>query len=217
MTKTAAIVLAGGSSSRFGEDKGLLQLAGKPLILHVLERIRCAIDERIVVLSPKSQLESYTRIVGPRAKIVLDNGDVEGPISGLLAGIEHTEAKYSILLPCDTPFVSHDILTLLLELCINRSATIPRWPNCYIEPLQAAYAAKSTLEAARNTLAEGKTDMQSMINDLRNIRYVSTLVLQQLDPQLRTFFNINTPLDLKKAEAMLRNEGKQKATHVSRV
>jgi molybdopterin-guanine dinucleotide biosynthesis protein A len=59
------------------------------------------------------------------------------------------------------------------------------------------------LEAAKASLNEGKPNMQSMVDKLHGIRYVSTLVLQQLDPELRTFFNVNTPLDLKKAEAIL--------------
>jgi molybdopterin-guanine dinucleotide biosynthesis protein A len=48
-----------------------------------------------------------------------------------------------------------------------------------------------------------------MVDRLRNVRYVSTLVLQQLDPELRTFFNVNTPLDLRKAELMLRRAHKK--------
>jgi molybdopterin-guanine dinucleotide biosynthesis protein A len=89
-------------------------------------------------------------------------------------------------------------------MCINRYAVIPRWPNGYIEPLQAVYCAKPAYESAKNALSEGKLNVQSMVDKLRGVRYVSTLVLQQLDPELRTFFNINTPLDLKKAESMLR-------------
>ena len=46
--------------------------------------------------------------------------------------------------------------------------------------------------------------MQSMVDRLRGVRYVSTLVLEQLDPELRTFFNINMPLDLRNAENMLK-------------
>jgi molybdopterin-guanine dinucleotide biosynthesis protein A len=42
-----------------------------------------------------------------------------------------------------------------------------------------------------------------MVEKMRNIRYVSTLVFQQFDPQLKMFFNVNTPLDLKKAESLL--------------
>jgi len=93
---------------------------------------------------------------------------------------------------------------LLLDLCGGKNAVIPRWPNGYIEPLQAVYRTKPALEAAKNVLGEGKFNMRSMIDSLGGIRYISTLVLQQLDPKLKTFFNINTPLDLKKAEYMLR-------------
>jgi molybdopterin-guanine dinucleotide biosynthesis protein A len=46
-----------------------------------------------------------------------------------------------------------------------------------------------------------------MVDKLRGVRYVSTLVLRQLDPELKSFFNVNTPLDLKRAEAMLKNKG----------
>jgi molybdopterin-guanine dinucleotide biosynthesis protein A len=59
------------------------------------------------------------------------------------------------------------------------------------------------MEAAKNALSEGKMNMQSMVDKLRGIRYVSTLVLEQLDPEFRTFFNVNSPLDLRKAENML--------------
>jgi molybdopterin-guanine dinucleotide biosynthesis protein A len=45
--------------------------------------------------------------------------------------------------------------------------------------------------------------MQAMVNKLNGVRYVSTLVIEQLDSGLKTFFNVNTPLDLRKAEAML--------------
>jgi molybdopterin-guanine dinucleotide biosynthesis protein A len=43
-----------------------------------------------------------------------------------------------------------------------------------------------------------------MIDRLHGVRYVSTLVLEQIDPELKTFFNVNNPIDLKKAEIMLR-------------
>jgi molybdopterin-guanine dinucleotide biosynthesis protein A len=51
-------------------------------------------------------------------------------------------------------------------------------------------------------VAEGKLNMRAMIEKLRGVRYISTLVIQQLDPDLRTFFNINTPVDLKKAAVL---------------
>jgi len=202
----SAIILAGGVSSRFGQDKGLLQLANKPLIRHVLDAISTLVDEKMVVASSKVQAENYAKVLGSGVNVLIDVDDAQSPLVGALIGFKEAHGRYALLLSCDTPFVSNDVISLLFELCINRYAVIPRWPNGYIEPLQAVYCAKPAYEAAKNVLSEGKLNMQSMVDKLRGVRYVSTLVLQQLDPELRTFFNINTPLDLKKAELMFRRK-----------
>jgi molybdopterin-guanine dinucleotide biosynthesis protein A len=201
----SAVVLAGGLSTRFGQDKGLLRLAGKPLIGHILDAIGNVVDERIVVVSSEVQAGDYERLVGSNSKVAVDEGHEHSPLVGALTGFRVVCGEYCLLLPCDTPFVSREVLLLLLDLCASRNAVIPRWPNCYIEPLHAVYRTKEALEAAESALSEGEMNMQSMVDRLRSVRYVSTLVLQQLDPELRTFFNVNTPLDLKKAEAMLRH------------
>jgi molybdopterin-guanine dinucleotide biosynthesis protein A len=201
----SAIILAGGFSSRFGQDKGLLQLANKPLIKHVLDAISTLVDEKMVVASSKVQAENYAKVLGSDVNVLIDVDDAQSPLVGALTGFKEAHGRYALLLSCDTPFVSNDVVSLLFELCINRYAVIPRWPNGYIEPLQAVYCAKPAYEAAKNALSEGKLNMQSMVDRLRSVRYVSTLVLQQLDPGLRTFFNINTLLDLRRAESMLRS------------
>lgn len=201
MDKTA-IVLAGGFSSRFGKDKGLLPLANKPLIRYVLDAVGNLVDEEIVVVSSKLQVESYAK-AGLNVKIVVDALDVRSPLVGALTGFKEAMGEHALLLSCDTPFVSKSILALLLDLSPNRNAVIPRWPNGYIEPLQAVYRVKSALESAEKALNSGKLDMRSMVNGLRGVRYISTLVLQQLDPNLKTFFNVNAPVDLKRAEHLL--------------
>ncbi len=200
----SAIILSGGPSSRLGQDKGMLQLANKPLIEHVLDAIRHLVDERIVVVSSRAQADRYARIVDSEVNVQTDMDSRQTPLGGALSGLEAAQGEYSLLLPCDTPFVSKDILSLLLDLCVNKNAAIPRWPNGNIEPLQAAYCTEPTLEAARKAVKEDKRNMLAMVNKLQGVRYISTLVLKQLDPQLETFFNINTPLDLKRAENTLR-------------
>jgi molybdopterin-guanine dinucleotide biosynthesis protein A len=202
----SAIILAGGVSSRFGQDKGLLQLANKPLIKHVLDAIGTLVDEKMVVASSKVQAENYAKVLGSDVNVLIDVDDAQSPLVGALTGFKEAHGRYALLLSCDTPFVSNDVVSLLFELCINRYAVIPRWPNGYIEPLQAVYCAKPAYESAKNALSERKLNMQSMVDRLRSVRYVSTLVLQQLDSELRTFFNINTPLDLKKAELMFKRK-----------
>lgn len=179
-------------------------LAGKPLIGHVLDAVKEVVEERIVAVNSKVQLENYMKVLDSDVRLVVDEGQMRTPLLGALTGLRATSGEYAIMLPCDTPFVSSEIASLLFELCINRNAAIPRWPNGYIEPLQAVYRVKPALEAAERAFAAGGLNMQSMIGELRGIRYVSTLVLQQLDPELKTFFNVNSPLDLKRAELMLK-------------
>ncbi len=204
LLQNSAIVLAGGISSRIGEDKGLVELARKPLIKHVLDRTENLVDEKIVVVKSKNQAEKYKCVLGSDVKLTVDKVGLRSPLVGAVAGFESARGVYSILLSCDAPFVSKEILQLLLELCVNKNAAIPRWPNCFTEPLQAVYCTKPALEAASDSLCSGNLRLQGMVDRLKNVRYVSTLVLEQLDPRLDTFFNVNTTLDLKRAESILK-------------
>jgi molybdopterin-guanine dinucleotide biosynthesis protein A len=199
----AAVVLAGGFSKRLGQDKGLVKLAGKPLVTHVLERASEVVDEVLVVVSSESQKESYSLVVPNENKIFVDDENVRSPLIGALTGFANIRAEYSLLLPCDSPFVSGKVIELLFETCVGVDAAVPRWPNDYIEPLQAVYRTSSALEATRQALGHGEMRPLNMIRLLRRTRYLSTLVIQQLDPHLTTFFNVNTLLDLAKAEKMM--------------
>jgi molybdopterin-guanine dinucleotide biosynthesis protein A len=204
MLQKSAVILAGGFSRRFGRDKGLVVLAGKPLILHVIDRVSKVVDEVLVVVSSEEQKNNFETVLEEKADLVIDKDDSQSPLVGAITGFETANAEYSLLLPCDTPLVSTQIIQFLLDMCTNRSAAIPRWSNGYIEPLQAVYRTESALTAAKTVLKQGKMNMQSMIDNLKGVRYVSTMVLEQLEPDLLTFFNVNTPHDLKKAEAILK-------------
>lgn len=204
MLQKSAVILAGGFSRRFGRDKGLVALAGKPLILHVIDRVSKVADEVLVAVSSEEQKNKFETILEEKANLVIDKDDSQSPLVGAITGFENANAEYSLLLPCDTPLVSTQIVQFLLDMCTNRSAAIPRWPSGYIEPLQAVYRTESALTAAKTALKQGKMNMRSMIANLRGVRYVSTMVLEQLEPDLLTFFNVNTPQDLKKAESILK-------------
>lgn len=201
------IILAGGLSQRFGQDKCLKELGNQPLVVHVLKRVSKVADEKLVVVGSEAQQSVLSRLPVLNAKVVVDRYQDHSPLVGALTGFESVDAEAALLLPCDAAFVSLDVASLLLDLCVGRSAAIPRWPNGYIEPLQAAYDVRLARDAARKALDEGKRDMLSMIVHLRQVRYVSTLVLQQLDEKLTTFHNINTMEDWRRAEAMLKKSG----------
>jgi molybdopterin-guanine dinucleotide biosynthesis protein A len=199
----SAIILAGGGSSRFGQDKGLLRLAGKPMIKYVMDAASGIVDEKIIVVKSEAQAKNFEKVVESGVTVVVDVNNMKGPLVGAHTGLQRARGRYSLLLPCDTPLVSRDILSHLAELSLNRNAVIPRYPNGYIEPLQAVYRTKPAFEATREALNQERLDLRSMIKKLKRVRYISTLVLRQLDPNLSTFYNVNSPKDLTKAEATL--------------
>jgi len=204
MKERTGIILAGGTSERFGCDKGLLELAGKPLVLHVFDRIKNQVDEVIVIVGSAEQKRLYSKIFPSEIKIYIDAEKENCPLIGALTGYANANGTYSLLLPCDTPFISKDVVELLFEASFNVDATIPRWPNGYIEPLQAVYHTGSALSAAKKAVMNGKRRMRSMISLLHGVRYISTIVLREINSDLLTFFNVNTLIDLKRAKSIIK-------------
>lgn len=200
----SAVILAGGFSRRFGSDKGLVLFKNKPLVRHVIDKVSPIVDEILVVVSSEKQKNIFEAVVENSAKFVIDKDGSQSPLVGAMTGFEKTKSQYSILLPCDAPLVSSKILKFLLDIRNNKHAVIPRWPTGYIEPLQAVYHTTSALTAATEALNDGYLNMRSMIKNLKKVRYISTIVLKQIDPELVTFFNVNTPDDLKKANSLLK-------------
>lgn len=206
MDKTA-IVLAGGGSQRFRTEKGLANLAGKPLIMHVIGRIQNLVDEIIVCVKSNEQSLLFSSILPDDSKIVVDvKGLPACPLTGVFTGLEKAQGEYSIILPCDTPFISRKLVDLMFDIAVGVDAVIPRWPNGYLEPLQAVYRTKSALEAAGKTLKKGEKRLQDMIFLLRRVRYLSTLVIKEIDPKMLTFFNVNMPIDLRRAETIIKRK-----------
>ena len=201
----SAIVVAGGVSKRFGQDKGLVKLADKPLVSYVVDKAISVVDDVMVVVNSETQKKKIAEVISEKARIMVDQADVQTPLAGALTGFEAAQTEYAILLACDTPFLSPEILSLLLEVSANRSAAIPRWPNGNIEPLHASYHASTAAKAAKTATENGRFDMRAMVDNMRSVRYISTMVLRQLDPKLTTFFNINSPNDLRQAEAIIKH------------
>ncbi|MCW4009557.1 MAG: molybdenum cofactor guanylyltransferase [Candidatus Bathyarchaeota archaeon] len=211
MLNRSAIVLAGGFSDKFGQDKAVLELNGKPMLSHVISTATSLVDEVIVVTRSEERKETYAEFLGSGVKFAVDIEAGKGPLIGALTGFEIAQGKHSLLLASDMPLVSLDVVTLLFDLCPGKSAVIPRWPNQQIAPLQAVYHTKTALEAARLAVADGEYSLSAMVDNMGGIRYLSTLALQAFDPELRTFFNVNMPLDLKLAEGLLTRKTKRRS------
>lgn len=197
----SAIILAGGMSKEFDGDKAVLELEGKPLLSYVVEAVKGIAEEVIVVTDSKDIADAYAKVV-PSAKFIVNEDPSGDLLSEVIAGFEAAQGEYSLILPSGSPFVSHELVTLLFELCISKAAVVPRWTNQEIEPLHAVYNTKMALEEAKALLAEGESDIVELVERLRGVRYLSTMVIEQLDPEFRSFFTVTTPVALKKALAM---------------
>lgn len=203
LLEKSAIILASGSSKLFSEDKGLLELVNKPLINHVFDAVKAFVDEVIVVTNSEERARAYRKILSSKAKFAIEECESKGPLMDALTGFKSAQGKYSLLLPYDAPFVSKEVISLLFDCCIGKTAAIPRWSSDEIEPLQAVYQTERVLEPANEAVEAGETELDVMVDRLRGIRYISSLVFEQIDPEMRTFFRVNTPLDFKKAVFML--------------
>lgn len=211
----SAIILAGGQGSRLGlagRPKALVELCGRPMISYVLEVAERLSRDVVVVVSSPEQAEALesSGALGD-ARLIVDDADLGPPcpLLGLITGLSAAREQVALALACDTPFLSRDVLAFLAEVISYMNAAVPSWPNGYVEPLQAAYRVWAARRAGERVLKAGEeVSMRAFLAELGRVRYISTRVLEQLDPTLNTFFNVNTPADLARAEIMLRARGR---------
>jgi molybdopterin-guanine dinucleotide biosynthesis protein A len=199
----SAIILCGGQSKRFGQNKSLSELLGKPLISYVIHEVNDIVDEVLVVVASEEQKKALIKFLSSSIKIVIDEYSIRSPLIGALTGLKAAHGEYSILLPCDSPLLSRKVMSLLFTLVHGLEAVIPKWPNNYIEPLQAVYHTKAAFTASVAVVKKKKMRMKNMIMRLNKLLYLSSTLIQTLDPTFNTFLNINTPEDLKRIEQTL--------------
>ena len=191
----AGIVLAGGRSSRMGQDKALLRAGGgSPLVSLVVDRLRALVGEVIVVSSDGARLGDL------QARIVPDVYADAGPLSGIYSGLLATERQRALVAACDMPFLNPRLLSFLLHLPGDHDVVLPRLASGFLEPLHAVYS-QSCREVFRRQLEAGRYSAIGYLDQVR-VRYVDEAELREYDPDLRSFFNVNTRADLQRAERM---------------
>lgn len=130
-----AVILAGGRAQRMGgEDKGLLELNGKPLIRHVIERIESQVDT--ILISANRNLAEYEKFGYP---VVTDEQrDFLGPLAGIATALQDCAGDYLLAVPCDTPFLPNDLTATMLEqLQKERAETCLAHDGQRLQPLIA--------------------------------------------------------------------------------
>jgi molybdopterin-guanine dinucleotide biosynthesis protein A len=204
----AAVILANEQSKSFPKDKGTMLLCNKPLIKHVFNAISSIVDEVIIVTSAQEQTEKYAELLPKTVKLVIDKQPMQNALSGTITGLETAQSKYVLLLPYDSPLVDKELAMLLLDLAVGKTAAVPRNADNEIEPLCSVYHTKIALETAKQVAAKGAIDLQTLVEKLQGVRYISKMIVEQLDPELQSFFSVNTPLDLNRATIMLQGKNK---------
>jgi molybdopterin-guanine dinucleotide biosynthesis protein A len=199
----SAVILAGGNSRRLGAEKSLLEFGGKPLICWTTEKLNLVADEVIVVARSKDHAEHLKKLA-IEAVFAWDSIEGYGPVAGLDAGMRCARGNLVFATGCDLPFLNLEVIEKLFDLAYKEEsydATVPLQPNGYVEPLHSVYNREKMLFACQKALEEDERRIRAPLSQLR-INLVPIERLQPLDPELLTFFNLNTPMDLEKARRL---------------
>ena len=183
--KTAGIVLAGGLSSRFGSPKAFAEWEGRPFYELSLEALSPFCEECIVVTRPEL-VERFPEGLHITTDIAPFEG--QGPIAGILSGIEKLRAERYIVLPCDMPFMTADVIERLLE-CHGSGVTAVVLDGKY-HPLVSVWDA-AVLPDLREALENGKRRVMD-VQEKHGVRWIEGELLTEEDAS-RIFMNANTP------------------------
>lgn len=198
--KINAILLAGGESSRYGENKALLSFKNKPLIEYVYNKLNRYFDNVIIIGPP----ETYSFIEG--AEIKEDIIKNKGPLGGLYTGLYYSSTEYNFLVGCDMPFLDKDYFSFLekkleRELITDKYEILVSQYNGYLEPLAAVYSRK-LLDKIKASLVSSELKIKSIYNKSR-IKIINEEELENYFDLKKLFFNINYPQDKETAENFL--------------
>jgi molybdenum cofactor guanylyltransferase len=194
MDELSAFVLAGGQSSRMGTDKALIEIDGRPLLTRALALAKTvARDAR--VLGSKEKFANY-------GEVVEDEFPNKGPLGGIHAALRASAADLNLILAVDMPFVEARFLQYLVNAARTDSAvvTLPRAAGGW-QPLCAVYR-KRFADLAEQALRQGKNKIDPLFNQVE-LRILEEAELEKQGFPLGMFRNLNTPEELRQAQAAL--------------
>jgi molybdopterin-guanine dinucleotide biosynthesis protein A len=195
--RLTGVILAGGQATRLGRHKPNVAIGGRPLIQWVADALEPVASELVVSLSPGQARPLMSS--GLPVRFVEDEARGLGPAAGLAAALRVVSAKAALVLGCDTPFVSPDLLRYLASAWPGHGAVVPVTEEGP-QPLHGVYGV-DVLPAVEQALRDGVYRMQRLLDRLE-VRYVPEAEVRSVDPELRSFLNVNTPQALRRAQRL---------------
>jgi molybdopterin-guanine dinucleotide biosynthesis protein A len=194
----SAVILAGGRGKRMGyTEKSMMVINGQPLITYVIKSLENVVDEIIISVRDKTQSELLEPIL-PGYKYAYDEFENTGPLAGILSGLTRCRNELCFIAACDMPFINEDIVKMLFRMSESHDAAILRWEDGFLEPLHAVYRCETMIRETRKAIESGESIILAPIFRM-NVNYIDIETIRKIDPNLRTFININTPEDMERS------------------
>ncbi len=213
MNKRAVLILAGGRARRFQstgtewQDKALAKISGKPLLIHAIENVAGVVDEVAVSVNDEMRKEKYTEILKKYAlqkvKLVVDEvvSHVSGPNVAIMSGLKAVQATYCLTLPCDMPFLQSKVADYLFREAEGFEVTVPTWPNGRLETLLMILKRNVALEITETLCSLKRPRSDDIPRSASKLMLASPVNhIKTLDPELKSFVNINSKEDLCKLQ-----------------
>jgi molybdopterin-guanine dinucleotide biosynthesis protein A len=179
------VVLAGGLSLRMGRDKATLSTGGPTITEHIIERLTPVVDE--VILAAGAQELEFDG-----ARTVHDHFPGAGPLAGIHAGLRAAAFDHAWVVACDYPDVDPAVGRCLARAITGFDATVPLIAG-QAQGVCAVYSVHLTA-LIEQLIASGRRSVGALLESC-SVRYLEEAELRQVEPELRSFRNLNTPAD----------------------
>jgi molybdopterin-guanine dinucleotide biosynthesis protein A len=209
MNKRAGIILSGGRSKRFQspkkepQDKALVKLLGKPLLIHSIENIREVVDDVVICVNSEKRKAQYSRVLKKYnlkdVRLLTDEkcNQLGGPILGILTGLLAVKAEYCFILPSDMPLLKPKVIDYMFNSISDARLVVPMWPNGRLETLTMAIKKSGVQEIVKTLCQLKRPRSDDIIRGALNIVLISIFSdIRALDHKLTSFININSQADL---------------------
>jgi molybdenum cofactor guanylyltransferase len=190
----AAIVLAGGRSTRFGRDKLRESYRGRPLLHHAIARSSEVSDRVVLVLAPDA--EEPTVPEGVEVRFARDRDEGEGPLAGAAAGLRAAGSDLAVLVGGDMPRLAPAVLREMLRAARETGAVaVALSDGGETRPLPCVLRVEPAAGAIDTLLGDGRRSLRALLASVRTV-VVDEPAWTALDPERGTLIDVDEPSDL---------------------